>query len=203
MLITLLLILGATAHSCSAVSKELSKKFYSFQEQQHDMKGVATVQKIQFLDFKESVFSDFGDGIAVEDWDSFVESLASLYSIPKEGENFLKDFKKLEKRATHTQNLELKKKSGAGNFGFLRVGVEKTKEGKLDFLMAGTQISFEIALLDDKSVLDSIFSYVTGIDGSRELVLTTTAKEDLQSYFLTNALNSARKFDITFQNDEL
>ena len=202
MLFTLLFVLGSVP-ICSGISKQLKTKFYNIQVRDQDMKGVETVHKIQFLDFKESVFSDFGEGIAVEDWDEFIDSLSDVHSIPKEGQEYLKGFKSLNKRATHTQTFELGK-AGTGNFGFLRIGVEKDYYGKLNFLIAGTQIRFDLGLIQaEKSMLESIFSRITGSDGKEELILNSNAKNDLQDYFMTNALNSAKRFDVTFENDEL
>ncbi|KAI6650504.1 hypothetical protein LOD99_7555 [Oopsacas minuta] len=122
------------------------------------------IKQIQFSKYNENVFHDSGEGIKEENWDRIVKNMGKFYKIPEDGIEQLKDASLMDEAEKNFHNFEIGGK-GPGEFGYMRIAVEK-KEGNLNYILAGTQIKFNLAPYSDekKTTVDLYFMKFEMVD---------------------------------------
>ena len=182
--------------------QKLETKFFELLEKpDHEMIEHTSneIKQIQFSKYNENVFHDSGNGIKEENWNRIVQTMGKFYKIPEDGIEQLKDASLMDNAEKNVHNFEIGGK-GPGEFGYMRVAVEKNDQGVMSYILAGTQIKFNLAPYTEekKTTLDLYFVKFESTES--EAVIPQAVEENLKEYFINKALVAAGK---RYGRDEL
>ena len=178
----------------SRSDEDLRSKFFNLlEEPDHELilRTGNEIKQVQFSKYNENVFHDSGNGIKEENWNKIVQTMGKFYKIPEEGIEQLEVARLMDNAEKKVHNFEIGGK-GPGEFGYLRIAVEKN-DGVMNYILAGTQIKFNLAPYTEekKTTLDLYFVKFESIVS--EAVIPQAVEENLKEYFINKALVAAGK----------
>ena len=139
----------------------------------------------------ENRYSAMGYGIELKDWDMYVDQLHLIYKLSPEVVGALR-LAKYHEYGQFDPKTFFNLHNSVGEGDYLKLIVEK-KNGKINFVIAGNKVNFNIAPIRRVSTQTTTFLWV--FSWTKERVdlepryLTMAEKEDMDNYFISRAID--------------